>query len=260
MTAIRRPREGDADIGSIHIRGALYPLMMLRVVDPRDQTFFTALMKRIAQAPDFFKHAPLVLDLQDLAAAPPFNMAELVRRLRQHQLVPIGVVNGTSEQNRSAVNTGLSIMPEAREAPRQPPAERPRPDPAAEKPVAEEKAPELPAPAAPPAAPSLLLTQPVRSGQQIYAEGGDLVVVAATSAGAELLADGHIHVYGPLRGRAHAGARGDRRARIFCHNLEAELVSVAGHWLVRDDMPDSLIGNAVQIFLDDGRVLIEPLI
>jgi septum site-determining protein MinC len=104
-----------------------------------------------------------------------------------------------------------------------------------------------------------VITQPVRSGRQVYAHQGDLVVLATASPGAELLADGHIHVYGPLRGRALAGVSGDTRARIFCRSLEAELVSVAGYWRVRDDIPEDLIGKPVQIFLEDERVMIEPL-
>ncbi|MAB25605.1 MAG: septum site-determining protein MinC [Pseudomonadales bacterium] len=81
-----------------------------------------------------------------------------------------------------------------------------------------------------------LITEPVRSGQQVYARGGDLIVMAPVSAGAELLADGHIHVYGPLRGRALAGVQGNTEARIFCQNLEAELVSIAGQYKVAEDL------------------------
>ncbi len=83
--------------------------------------------------------------------------------------------------------------------------------------------------------------------------------MASISAGAELLADGHIHVYGALRGRALAGVSGDTEARIFCRSLEAELVSIAGYWRVRDDIPEALIGKPVQIFLDGERIAIEPL-
>jgi septum site-determining protein MinC len=183
-------------------------------------------------------------------------MAELGRRLRQHDLVPIGVQNGTEEQYRAAVNAGWSIFPEGRATALREPA--------------------VPAPAATPEgdagdaegggdaaegspSPARLLTQPVRSGRQIYAQGGDLVVMASISPGAELLADGHIHVYGALRGRALAGVSGDRSARIFCRSLEAELVSVAGYWQVREDIPESLIGKPAQIRIDGDRLAIEPL-
>lgn len=275
MTAISKRQELGAGqrTASAQFRGGLYTLMSLRVADPRDQSFFSAVMEKIAKAPDFFRHAPVVLDLQELAGAPPFNMAELVRRLRQHQLVPIGVTNGTDEQNRAAVNTGLSIMPEGREAPA-----RARVEPEPAPPRAEVDHPTSPdevhaafdagcgedevrdgETAFDGGTPTKMVTRPVRSGKQVYGQNGDLVVMASISPGAELLADGHIHVYGALRGRAHAGVKGDHSARIFCRSLEAELISVAGQWRVREDMPEELIGKPVQVFLDGDQLVIEGL-
>jgi septum site-determining protein MinC len=240
------------------LRGGAYTLLVLRLNDPKDPTLFQLLADKIAQAPNFFRHAPVVIDLHNLAEAPPFNMAELGRRLRQHQLVPIGVQNGTEEQNRAAVNAGWSIFPEGRQAALREPAAAPTS--AAEPPVRE------PTAAAgedegegAPASPARLLTQPVRSGRQVYAHRGDLVVMSSISPGAELLADGHIHVYGALRGRALAGVSGDTTARIFCRSLEAELVSVAGFWRVRENIPETLIGKPAQVFLEGDRIAIEPL-
>ncbi|MGB9647734.1 MAG: septum site-determining protein MinC, partial [Stellaceae bacterium] len=111
--------------------------------------------------------------------------------------------------------------------------------------------------AAPSAAKSRLITQPVRSGTQIYVRGADLVVTAPVSPGAEIMADGNIHVYAALRGRALAGAGGDAEARIFCSRLEAELVSIAGHYLVSDQIPAEHRGLPVQIALVDDRLTIE---
>jgi len=280
MTAItkrQKPKSGERT-ASAQFRGGLYTLMSLRIADPRDQAFFSAVMEKIAQAPDFFRHAPVVLDLQELADAPPFNMAELVRRLRQHQLVPIGVANATEEQMRAAVNTGLSIMPEGRDAP-----VRARAEPQPAQPQSAEPQPEARQQSSSDeensaydesrdeedrrdgetaldgGTPTKMVTRPVRSGKQVYGQNGDLVVMASISAGAELLADGHIHVYGALRGRAHAGVKGDHTARIFCRSLEAELISVAGHWRVREDMPEELIGKPVQVFLDGDQLIIEGL-
>jgi septum site-determining protein MinC len=112
------------------------------------------------------------------------------------------------------------------------------------------------APEAPPRATARLVTQPVRSGTQVYARGSDLIVTAAVSPGAELVADGNIHVYGALRGRALAGASGDVGARIFCSRLEAELVSIAGRYLVSEQLPAEQRGSAVQIALVDDRLTI----
>ena len=104
--------------------------------------------------------------------------------------------------------------------------------------------------------PARLVTEPVRSGTQIYARGTDLIVTAAVSAGAELVADGHIHVYAALRGRALAGASGDVEARIFCSRLEAELVSIAGRYLVNEQLPPEQRGSAVHIALVDDQLTV----
>jgi septum site-determining protein MinC len=104
-----------------------------------------------------------------------------------------------------------------------------------------------------------LVTRPVRSGQRVYAAGGDLSIIASVSSGAELMADGNIHVYGPLRGRALAGMKGNTDARIFCQDLQAELVSVAGHYRVSENIPSELRGVPVQIYLDQKILRIEKL-
>src|SRR5690606_29006643 len=120
-----------------------------------------------------------------------------------------------------------------------------------------------PAPAAPAAAsasaPGLIQATPVRSGQQIYAEQRDLTVLAPVGAGAEVLADGSIHIYGALRGRALAGARGNEGARIFCREFHAELVAVAGHYKVMEDIPAALHGKAVQVWLENGQLKLAAL-
>jgi septum site-determining protein MinC len=107
---------------------------------------------------------------------------------------------------------------------------------------------------------SRVVTRPVRSGQQIYAEGADLIVLAQVSEGAEVLADGNIHIYGSLRGRALAGVKGDESARIFCQSLDAELVSVAGNFVLQDMLPKELIKKPVQISLKGEKVVVEALV
>ncbi|HDS1111207.1 TPA: septum site-determining protein MinC, partial [Stenotrophomonas maltophilia] len=99
----------------------------------------------------------------------------------------------------------------------------------------------------------------VRSGQQLYAENCDLTVMATVGAGAEVIADGSIHIYGTLRGRALAGAQGNTAARIFCRDFHAELVAIAGHYKVLDDVPDTLRGKAVQVWLEQDQIKIAAL-
>ena len=257
------------------LRGGSYTMIVLRLTEPKHPAFYQLLLEKISQAPGFFTDAPVVLDLQDLADEPPFNMAELRRRLRQHRLMAFGVQNGTEEQNKIAVNAGMIVLPEGRQAAMRPvprPAAEAEAKPEAEAPAAADAAPAAPAEEAPPsqtasvgeerraqANPSKVVIHPVRSGRQIYAQASDLIVLASISPGAELIADGHIHVYGALRGRALAGIAGNADARIFCSSLEAELVSVAGYWRVRDDIPEELIGKPVQIYLGNEQVIIEEL-
>ena len=105
----------------------------------------------------------------------------------------------------------------------------------------------------------MTIRQPVRSGQVIYARGSDLIVMAPVNAGAQVVADGHIHVYGPLRGRALAGAKGMADAFVFCQSLEAELVSIAGQYLLADKIPDEQRGAPAQLYLENGHFRIQPL-
>uniref|UniRef100_UPI0028A9B3BF septum site-determining protein MinC n=1 Tax=Stenotrophomonas sp. TaxID=69392 RepID=UPI0028A9B3BF len=134
----------------------------------------------------------------------------------------------------------------------------PAPAPAAE-PARPARAPAAPAEAANAPQPGRMQTTNVRSGQQLYAENCDLTVMATVGAGAEVIADGSIHIYGTLRGRALAGAQGNTTARIFCRDFHAELVAIAGHYKVLDDVPDNLRGKAVQVWLENDQIKIAAL-
>jgi len=269
----------DADHAkAFKLRGGSFTLLILQLIDLKNPNFFQWLLDKIAQAPNFYNHAPVVLDLHGLADAGPFNFAELARRLRQHKLVPVGVQNGTEEQNQGAINAGMSVFPMWREGkevaveagernpakpepPKPEPAKQDAPNQAAGPAAKSESRDQAPAPsaAARNRGGAKVVSQPVRSGRQVYAQGGELIVLNTVSAGAELLADGNVHVYGALRGRALAGVSGDTEARIFCQSLNAELISVAGHWLVSDDIDERMLGRAVQIYLKGGGLVIEPL-
>ena len=106
---------------------------------------------------------------------------------------------------------------------------------------------------------ALLITQPIRSGQRIYAKG-DLVITAQVSAGAEIMAEGNIHVYNTLRGRASAGVQGNTEARIFCFDLQAEIVSIAGIYKVSEDIDDAFRNKPVQIYLQDQAFIIKDIV
>jgi septum site-determining protein MinC len=223
------------------VQGAVFTVMVVRAGMLRDPAFEIELAEQIRRSPRFFLNAPVVLDLKDAAEfTQEAEFAEAREILRRQTLTLIGVQNTTPAQLEAAADAGLASF--APNAPQ--PSRRPTRDPVA---------------SAPPTATAVktrLVTQPVRSGTQIYARGADLVVTAAVSPGAEIIADGNIHVYGPLRGRALAGADGDVDARIFCSRLEAELVSIAGHYLVSEQLPAEQLGFPVQIALVDDRLTV----
>ena len=226
------------------VQGALFTVMVVRAGMLRDPAFTHELAQQVERSPRFFQYAPVVLDLKGadgFAVSDDFERAGEL--LREHTLALIGVQNAEPAQLAAAAAAGLaSFAPSATQ-----PARR------AAGPAAAAAA---PAAQPPPRASARLVTTPVRSGTQIYARGTDLVVTASVSPGAELVADGNIHVYGPLRGRALAGASGDKDARIFCSRLEAELVSIAGHYLVSEQLPAEQLGFPVQIALVDDRLTV----
>lgn len=242
-----------ASITPLQVRGRSFTAVVLRLTGAADKSFYDALEALMRQAPHFFVNAPLVVDLAD---APEFqgkaDFVKLARQLRARKLAVIGIQNGTPEQGVAAFAAGLTTLQGGRDASLERRfAGAPGADPKA-------GAPE-PVPLPADAAASVVLTEPVRSGQRIFADRGDLVVLAPVSSGAELIAHGNIHVYAPLRGRALAGVNGDRAARIFCQSLEAELVAIAGLYRMSDDLPAELRRGRAQVFLQDDALKIEPL-
>lgn len=213
--------------------------MVLRLGDAESPDSEEKLRAQISRSPKFFANAPIVLDLSNSRRfADAVEFIELKRLLRSLELVPVGIQNGAVEQQRAAAAAGLGVFTGPGAQQRR--SATPDREAAPAKPAAGTK--------------SMLVAQPVRSGTQIYARGGDLIVLKSVSAGAEIIADGHIHVYGTLRGRAIAGATGDGAARIFVNRLEAELVSIAGRYLVSDNIGIEHFGQATQVLLQDDRV------
>lgn len=229
------------------IKGTTFKMMVLKIVDPTDPDLFRKLADIIRQAPSFFGRAPIVLDFGDLPAELLISES-LVQRMRGIGLMPVGVQGTAPELQTAAESLGLAMMPSGREKK----LEIVSPSSDRNEPVKEEK--EEPATRA-----TMLITEPVRSGRQIYAAKSDLVVLAPVSAGSEILADGHIHCYDTLRGRALAGLSGDRSSRIFCRKLEAELVSIAGLYKVSEDIDRGFWKANVQIYLQGEKLCVSKL-
>lgn len=228
------------------LRGNSFTMMVLKVVDPASPNFFPLLGGKVRQAPNFFRHAPVVLDFQELVTE-TLDLGPFVAGLREHHLRPIGFQGGPAALQQAAIAGGLVPMPTGRPAA----LEVARPEPRA--------ATAPPPPPEPVYRSTLIITEPVRSGQQIYAEKTDLIVTASVSPGAEVLSDGSIHVYGALRGRALAGISGDPAARIFCQSLAAELISIAGLYQVSEDIDREVLKKPAQVSLSNGYLLVQPL-
>lgn len=207
--------------------------------------------ERVQRAPKLFGRAAVILDFGGLTHTPDVATAgALLEGLRHAGVLPVALAYGTSEIEALSEQLDLPLLAKFRaQYERSEPASAPRPAPPP--PVAA-----APEPAKPKAGaqPGMIQKNTVRSGQQLYAEQRDLTVLTSVGAGAEVISDGSIHIYGPLRGRALAGAQGNEDARIFCTAFHAELVAVAGHYKVLDDVPRALHGKAVQVWLEDGQL------
>ena len=233
----------DTDI-CFKLKGSRVTMTILELYRYDYQSFNDALAATVSNAPDFFQQTPVILSLERCPEQSFIDFIELGELCREYGMVPVAVRGGTEEQMLAANVAGL---------PKLPPGSPAKSAESSTDTTITVRGVNLDASA------NKIITSPIRSGQQVYAEGGDLVVIAPVSAGAEILADGNIHVYGPLRGRALAGVKGDTNARIFCQSLEAELVSIAGNYKVNEDLRGALWQQAIKAELEGDQLKISPL-
>ena len=250
---------GELKIGQVGIAN-----LRIRTLDV--ERLVQEMRERVTRAPKLFGRAAVILDFGGLSQVPDVATAQaLVDGLRSAGVLPVALAYGTSAIDLLSQQLGLPLLAKfraqyerAEAEPAPPPAPEPRraaraePKPAPATPVA--KVADAAAPK-----PGRMQLGNVRSGQQLYAENCDLTVMATVGAGAEVIADGSIHIYGTLRGRALAGAQGNTAALIFCRDFHAELVAIAGHYKVLDDVPDNLRGKAVQVWLEQDQIKIAAL-
>lgn len=219
---------------ALELKGRMASLTRLRLLDPDLAAVRAHLADLARRMPDAVRGMPVVIEADFVP-----DLGALSDALRAVGMQPVGVSEGPLADAARAL--GFAVLPESR--------------PVAAT-VAAKAAPATVAPSG--RKPARIVDVPVRSGQQIYAEGADLVVMAPVSPGAEIIADGCVHAYAPLRGRAIAGARGDEGARIFCRKFEAELVAVAGVYAVAEQM-QGVRGSPVQAYLEQGKLKIEVM-
>lgn len=233
---------------AVAFKGRMMTLTVLEVRHSDQSAIADELARHLERASGFFQGMPVILSL----AASGTDLPALADLLRRHDLVPVAVLDGDAATAGAA---GLGVIGSQRM-----PGERRGRESNGEEPISagrQSSGNDNGNGKREPRGAARLIERPVRSGQQIYARDSDLVVTSAVSEGAEVLADGHIHIYGALRGRALAGASGDTGARIFCHRFEPDLVAVAGCYKVADDIDEGVRGKPVQVRLAEDNLLIE---
>lgn len=221
------------------LRANFLPCTVLQMLRYDWEALEQQLLNTINNAPSFFTDLPVIIDLDKIKSLGVLNFAKLKEVLLANKMIPVGVRGGSEEQHNAAKLVDLPILTASRlSAAETKPKKK-------EEPVARQ---------------TKLVTTPIRSGMQVYAKERDLIVTAAVSQGAEILADGNIHVYGSLRGRVLAGVQGNLQARIYCRTLDAELVSIAGYYLTKEDILNSPLGDGMkQIYLENEQVRIDVL-
>ncbi|QSE73681.1 septum site-determining protein MinC [Aeromonas media] len=228
------------------LKGTTFTISVLHLSDGNPDRIRQLLEAKVAQAPQFFNCAPLVLNVERLSEIPDFE--QLRELVESEDFVLVGITGARDEAMKTAAKAaGLAVMVSGK-------SRKADPEPAAPAPGPVEVA-----PVQAPLEPSKVHVGPVRSGQQIYAAGTSLVVLGSVSPGAEVIADDSIHIYGALRGRAIAGAKGNPLARIYCQQLQAELLSIAGTFQLSDALPAGLIQEPVHIRLDNEQLRIDRI-
>ena len=226
------------------IKSADLPLVALVLKSTDVAVVSATLSQQLAESPGFFDHDPVVIDVtalpEDLAAS-SFDLPALLKVLRQNGLVPLAIKGAQSDLLSIAQGFGLVDASDARIRRSVPVAEAPAP------------AQVTAAPAQAASLGAMVIDKPLRSGQQVYAKGRDLVVMAVVNPGAEVIADGSIHIYGSLRGKAIAGARGNSKAMIYAQSMEPELISIAGVYRTSENpLPAEVAGLPAYVCLQSG--------
>ncbi|MGE4376856.1 MAG: septum site-determining protein MinC [Burkholderiaceae bacterium] len=237
---------------SFELKSASLPVVAVLLKTADLAQVAAELTARLAADPGFFDNDPVLIDLAALRESDAaVDFAALGALLRQHRTQPVAVRGGSPAQMAAAHAAGLVAAPDVPAA-----RERGANAVATASPAPQTIVREVPVPGAA----AVVIDKPLRSGQQVYARGADLVVLSVVSFGAEVIADGNVHVYAPLRGRAIAGARGNTEARIFSTCMEPQLVSIAGIYRTTETaLPAQVLGKPAQVRLEGEKLLIEPL-
>jgi len=241
----------------MEIKGEMSMLNVLHLHSTNVKEIADQLEKKRDEVPSFFLNSPVIVDCSLIVETlAELDLAALKQRLVDLMFVPVGVRGIEPEQQAAVIKTGWSVLragPKSSKKAEPAVAEDSTEPDEAEASTETEEAPVASANI------SKLIEKPVRSGQQVFVEEGDAVLLTHTSAGSEVMASGSVHVYGALRGRVLAGVHGDTNARIFCRSLDAELIAIAGRYQLLDEGDTDLRGKPAMIRLDGEKLIIEAL-
>jgi septum site-determining protein MinC len=247
------PSLSSKNLPAFEFKSSIITVPVLNIYTTDVNVLSLQLREKIKQAPAFFKNSSVLIDLQNIQDQ-DFNLSLLVDVIHNVHILPIGIRGGSIAHKKLAHQLQLPSFNITHSPIKKTPIKKTSIE---EKPktiVVETKS-------NPPLSnnlENLLITQPIRSGQRVYTKG-DLVIASNVSAGAEVIAEGNIHIYGALRGRAVAGALGDKKARIFCSNLQAELISIAGNYRINEDIDESYKKTPIQIYLNEHALIIKNI-
>ena len=243
---------------SFDLKSASLPVVAVLLKTTDAAQFAADLAERVADAPGFFDNDPVLIDLAPVREAEAsIDFAAIAAALRRHHTLPVAVRGGSPAQMDAARAAGLAAAPDAPHARAEAPA---APVQEVVREVIREVEVEVVREVPMPGPGTVVVDKPLRSGQQVYAKGADLVVLSMVSFGAEVIADGSVHIYAPLRGRAVAGARGDTEARIYTTCMQPQLLSIAGTYrALETDLPPDVAGKPAQARLEGDKLIIEPL-
>jgi septum site-determining protein MinC len=240
------PQNKSYSSSALEFKSTMFSVPVLGVASDDLMLIEQVLNEKIKLAPEFFKHSPVILDFQDVNKKQlTIALDALLAIIRKAGLFVVGVRGGTDEQHQKAIDLGIAVTANTEIKAELPKTPKIITAPKEDVPVSDDST-------------TVLITKPIRSGQRIYSHG-DLIVLAQVGAGAEILAEGNIHIYGTLRGRALAGVQGNIHARIFCSDLQAELISIAGHYKISDDIQGAVSNTPIQIYLQKNALVIKPI-
>lgn len=249
MQLLMLPKSGNQCMQvAFQIKGSLFTLTTLSLNEADLDTIENQLSNKVRQAPQFFKNTPIIIDvtqIEDMIEV--MHLDQLVEIVTKHELIAIGFRSKKTKFRDYLTQKGIALFKDNRQ-PTNRPAQRTQAQNSSSNTTATDRN------------ETLIIESRVRSGQQMVAEQGDLIVLNSVSSGAEVVAKKNIHIYGTLSGRAFAGANGDKNARIFCKNLDADLVSIAGQYIILEEIPrGEQFANGYQITLEDGKISIKPI-